>query len=212
MRNRSPTRRAVLSAAFAFAATPALAATAPYRVTMLGDSITAGYGLRAGQAVPARLQAELTRLGVAAQVTAAGVSGDTSAAGLQRVDFSVRAGAQLCIVALGGNDLLQGLDTKAMERNLTAIVARLKARKIAVLLVGIEAPAVLGASYARDFNAVFTRVARTGGVPLYANLLAGLSGQATLIQNDGVHPNAAGAELIAKRLAPAVARVLRTVK
>ena len=209
MPNHSPTRRSILSAVAVALSTSARAATRPYAVTMLGDSITAGYGLRAGQAVPARLEAELNRLGVPVKVTAAGVSGDTAAAGLQRVDFSVRPGAQLCIVALGGNDLLQGLDPKAMERNLTAIVARLKARRITVLLIGIQAPPVLGADYARDFNAVFARVARAQAVPLYANMMAGLAGQSALIQSDGVHPNAQGAQMIAQRLAPAVAQALK---
>ena len=143
------------------------------------------------------------------KVTAAGVSGDTSAAGLQRVDFSVRQGAQLCIVALGGNDLLQGLDPKAMERNLAGILARLKARSIPVLLIGIQAPPALGAGYARDFNAVFPRLAKARNVPLYANMLAGLAGQSALIQNDGIHPNAAGSQMIASRLAPVVARALK---
>jgi acyl-CoA thioesterase-1 len=208
MRNQSHTRRQFILACAAVAG-GAQAQPSQARITMLGDSITAGYGLRAAQAAPARLEAELAALGVSAKVTAAGVSGDTSAAGLQRVDFSVRAGTQLCIVALGGNDLLQGLDTQAMERNLAAIVARLKRRKIAVLLVGIAAPPILGAAYARDFNAVFARVAREAKVPLYPNLLDGVAGQAALIQDDGIHPNARGAAVIAKRLAPAVVRALR---
>ena len=179
---------------------------------MLGDSITAGFGLRAGQAVPARLEAELNRIGVPAQVTAAGVSGDTSAAGLQRVDFSVRDATQLCIVALGGNDLLQGLDPQVMQRNLTGIVVHLKKRRIAVLLVGISAPPILGAGYARDFNAVFPAVAKAAKVPLYPDILSVVEGHASLIQDDGVHPNAAGAALIAQRLAPVVATALKARK
>jgi acyl-CoA thioesterase I len=212
MCNTAPDRRTLVTAALAALATPALAASPPYRITMLGDSITAGYGLRAGQAVPARLEAELVRLGVAARVTAAGVSGDTSAAGLQRVDFSVRPGTQLCIVAFGGNDLLQGLEPRLLERNLTGIRARLKTRKIAALLAGIQAPSVLGADYARDFNGAFARVARTQGVPLHPDLLAGLAGRADLMQRDGIHPNPAGADLIAKRLAPLVVRSLRALR
>jgi acyl-CoA thioesterase-1 len=219
MRNPHPSRRAALASLGAglgvavVVGSTALAAVnpkaAPYRVTMLGDSITAGYGLGAGQAVPAKLQAELIRTGTPVQVTAAGVSGDTSAAGRQRAAFSVKPGAQLCIVALGGNDLLQGLDVKAMERNLTAIVVGLKQRRIAVLLAGLRAPPILGAAYAADFNAVFARVAKAQGVPLYPDLLAGVSGNAALIQDDGIHPNAAGAQVIAARLAPVVAQALK---
>jgi acyl-CoA thioesterase-1 len=216
MRNPYLSRRTAIAALGAAALTAtavdAAPAAAPYRVTMLGDSLTAGYGLAAGQAAPARLQAELARLGIRAQVTAAGVSGDTSAAGLQRAPFSVRPTTQLCIVALGGNDLLQGLDVRAMERNLTAIVVGLKKRGIAVLLAGLHAPPILGAAYAADFNAVFTRVARMQGVPLYPDLLAGVTGNAALIQDDGIHPNAAGAQVIAVRLAPVVARALKSLK
>ncbi len=177
-------------------------------ITLLGDSITAGYGLTAAAALPAQLQAALARGGSRAIVRAAGVSGDTSADGLARLDFSVQADTALCVVALGGNDLLQGIDPKVTRANLDRIVRRLKARRIGVLLVGLAAPPVIGAGYARDFDAVFPAVAKAEGVPLYANLLAGVSGHPALIQGDGIHPNAAGARVIAARLAPVAARAL----
>ena len=209
MTKPSLTRRAALTGATAFAAYPALG-QAVRRVTMLGDSITAGYGLNARDAVPAQLEAELRRIGVPTRVTAAGVSGDTSAAGLARADFSVKADTELCIVALGGNDLLQGLDPNALARNLTAIVNKLKARKIAVLLVGVHAPPVMGGAYARDFNAAFARVARETKVAFYPDLLAGVEGVAALNQGDGIHPNPRGAKVIAAKLAPVVAAALRS--
>lgn len=177
-------------------------------VTLLGDSITAGYGLPAAAALPARLQAALSRLGVATRVRAAGVSGDTAADGLARLDFSVEPDTALCVVALGGNDLLQGIDPKVTQASLDRIVHRLKARGIAVLLAGLSAPKIIGAGYARDFDAVFPKVARAQGVPLYADLLAGVEGRPGLLQRDGVHPDAAGAAIIAARLAPIVARAL----
>jgi acyl-CoA thioesterase-1 len=178
-------------------------------VTLLGDSITAGYGLPAAAALPAQLQKALMGLGLAARVRGAGVSGDTSADGLARVGFSVQSDTALCVVALGGNDLLQGLDPKVTRANLERLVAKLKGRRIPVLLVGLTAPRVIGAGYAHDFNAVFTGVARAQGVPLYPDLLAGVSGHPDLIQPDGVHPNARGAAIIAQRLAPSVARALK---
>jgi acyl-CoA thioesterase-1 len=177
-------------------------------ITMLGDSITAGYGLPAAAALPAQLQAALTRDGVKARVIGAGVSGDTTADGLARVDFSVQAATRLCIVALGGNDLLQGLDPKVTQANLLRIVSRLKARGISVLIAGLAAPPVIGPGYARDFDAVFPQVARSEHVALYPDLLAGVYGHRDLIQADGVHPNAAGAAIIAARLAPVAARAL----
>ncbi len=178
-------------------------------VTILGDSITAGYGLHAAEAVPAQLQAALARLGVDATVRAAGVSGDTTAGGLARVDFSVQPDTALCVVALGGNDLLQGLPPERMRANLTAIVRRLKARRIRVLLCGLHAPASLNARYARDYNAVFAAVARAERVGLYPDLLAGVELNRTLNQGDGLHPNPRGVRIIAQRLAPYVVRALR---
>lgn len=202
-------RRDLLLGVFALAAPQALA-QAPRRVTMLGDSITAGYGLNARDATPAQLEAELRRIGMPARVTAAGVSGDTSAAGLARADFSVKADTELCIVALGGNDLLQGLDPNAMARNLTAIVNKLKTRRITVLLAGMKAPPIMGQAYARDFNAAFARVARDTKVAFYPNLLAGVEGVVALNQGDGIHPNPNGAKVIAAKLAPVAAAALRS--
>lgn len=212
MTKQSHARRGVLIGLGAFAASPVLAQPAR-RVTMLGDSITAGYGLNARDATPAQLEAELRRLGMAARVTAAGVSGDTTAGGLARVGFSVKPDAEVCIVALGGNDLLQGQDVQVMTRNLSAIVAKLQARKIAVILAGVKAPSVIGAAYARDFNAAFAKVARERKVAaFYPDLLDGVQGVSTLNQRDGFHPNPNGAKVIARRLAPVVAQVLRTRK
>jgi acyl-CoA thioesterase-1 len=178
-------------------------------VTVLGDSITAGYGLPASAALPARLQVALIRLGVAARVRGAGVSGDTTADGLARVDFSVQGDTAVCVVALGGNDLLQGLDPRTTRASLEAIVRKLKARHIAVMLAGLQAPRVIGAAYARDFDAVFPAVARDTGAVLYPDLLAGVARVPSLNQADGIHPNAAGVDVIAGRLAPVVARTLR---
>ena len=188
---------------------PAVARPLPV-VTLLGDSITAGYGLPAGAALPAQLQAALNRLGVAVTVRGAGVSGDTSADGLARADFSVQADSAVCVVALGGNDLLQGQDPHATRSNLTAIARHLKARRIKVVIAGLHAPRAIGAGYAHDFDAVFPAVAKETGATIYPDLLAGVGRIPGLNQADGIHPNAAGVKTIAARLAPIVARVLKT--
>jgi acyl-CoA thioesterase-1 len=207
------TRRGWLAGALAAAGIATVPRTGAARaipvVTLLGDSITAGYGLRADAALPARLQAALARLGVAAQVRGAGVSGDTTADGLARVDFSVQADTAVCVVALGGNDLLQGLDPRTTRTNLDAIVRRLKMRRIAVVVAGLAAPRAIGAGYARDFDAVFPAVAQDTGAALYPDLLAGVARIPALNQADGVHPNPAGVDIIAAHLAPVVARSLR---
>jgi acyl-CoA thioesterase I len=204
----APSRRLLLATALAWTAWPAVAARRRV-VTILGDSITAGYGLSAAAALPARLQAALAGMGAPARVRGAGVSGDTTAGGLARLDFSVQGDTDVCVVALGGNDLLQGLDPGVTKANLTRIVRRLKARGIGVVLAGIAAPAVIGASYAGDFNAVFGAVARSERVGFYPDLLAGVGGRPALNQRDGIHPNAAGVDIIAARLASVVARALR---
>ena len=185
----------------------ALAAGRRPIVTILGDSITAGLGLPAAQALPARLQAALSRIGTQALVRGAGVSGDTIAAGLERIDFSVQADTDLCLVALGGNDLLQGLDPRAAKADLDKIVRRLQARRIGVMLAGVAAPPAVGRGYARDFAGVFTSVAQARHVPLYPDLLAGVG--TPLRQADGIHPSAAGVLIMAQRLAPMVSRALK---
>jgi acyl-CoA thioesterase-1 len=199
----------------AFAALPlALLVAGPARaapaqvVTMLGDSITAGLGLPADAALPAQLHLALNRLGVANVVRGAGVSGDTTAGGAARVDFSVRPDTALVVVALGGNDLLQGIDPRVVRANLDKILARLARRGVRVVLAGIKAPPEIGSGYARDFDAAFTGAARAHHVAFYPDLLAGVARNPGLKQADGLHPNAAGARLIAARLAPVVAKAL----
>lgn len=203
-----PSRRAFLTLPLVMAAGPVLAQPKAPVVTVLGDSITAGYGLPAKAALPAQLQAALARMGVSAVVRGAGVSGDTTAGGLARVDFSVRKDTVVAVVALGANDLLQGQDPKRTRANLDSIVKKLKTRGVGVVLAGIDAPAQIGGGYARDFNAVFPAVARTHGVVLYPNLLDGVARRPALNQPDGIHPNARGAAIIAARLAPVVAKAL----
>jgi len=203
------TRRAVVRAlGLSLIAPAALAAGRPRIVTMLGDSITAGFGLPAADALPAQLALALKRLGADVVVRAAGVSGDTSADGLARVGFSVQPDTEVCVVALGGNDLLQGVDPKALHDNLTAIVRGLKARRMTVILAGMHAPPAIGAAYARQFDAVYPSVARARQAILYPFLLDGVALNARLNQKDAIHPNAAGVKIIAARLAPVVARAL----
>jgi acyl-CoA thioesterase-1 len=201
-------RRGLVLGIAASAATPAFAARRKRVVTILGDSITAGLGLPATAALPAQLGLALTRLGTPVVVRGAGVSGDTTGDGLGRINFSVQADTDVCLVALGGNDLLQGLDPKTTRANLAAIVQRLKGRRMAVVLAGMTAPRAVGAGYAREFGAVFPAVARAEHVPLYPDLLAGVG--PALRQGDGIHPNATGVKIIATSLAPIVARALKS--
>lgn len=212
MSSQSVSRRAVVTAAACLAlapAAPALASSSEPRVAILGDSITAGYGLPAREALPARLQARLSRMGDAVRVISAGISGDTTAGGAARVDRAVPAGVKVCVVALGGNDLLNGEDPARMRANLERIVAKLKARGVTVVLAGLRVPAVLDGAYARAFDAAFQSVAKAQGLIFLPDMLAGVALNPALDQRDGIHPNAAGVDVIAKRLAPLVARALQ---
>lgn len=201
-------RRSLLAAALAGVPASALAARRKV-VTILGDSITAGLGLPAAAALPNQLHVALEALGVPNLVRGAGVSGDTSGGGLARVDFSVQPDTSVAVVALGGNDLLQGLDPKTTRANLDRILARLAQRRLPTVLCGLAAPPEIGRSYAADFNAIFPALARSRHVALYPDLLGGVARNPRLNQPDGIHPNAAGVRLIANRLAPVVAKVLR---
>jgi acyl-CoA thioesterase-1 len=179
-------------------------------VTMLGDSLTAGYGLQAADAIPARLQAALRANGLKVKVRPAGVSGDTSADGLARADFSVRPDTDLCLVVLGGNDMLQGVEPRVMKANLDGILKKLKARRIPAMLVGVKAPPAMGADYAREFDAVVPDLARDVGTPAFPDLLGRVALDRDLNQGDGIHPNREGVRQVVARLAPAVAAALRS--
>ena len=201
-------RLACNAVALASLAAAAAAADTPPRIAILGDSLAAGYGLRAEEAFPARLEAELRELGVEAEVANAGVSGDTTAGGLARLDWVLADAPDALVVALGGNDALRGLDPAAMEANLSAIVGRAQTAGVRVMLAGMRAPPNMGRDYEAAFNAVFARVAARRGAALYPFLLDGVAADPALNQPDGIHPSAAGAAVIARRLAPAIAKWL----
>ena len=200
-------RRLLLSLPLLALAGPALAARGKV-VTILGDSITAGLGLPAADALPAQLHQALNGLGVANLVRGSGVSGDTTAGGAARMDFSIRPDTSVVVVALGGNDLLQGIDPRVTRANLDKILNRLAARHMGVVLAGLKAPPEIGRGYARDFNAVFADAAKAHRVAFLPDLLEGVERNPALKQADGLHPNAQGVRLIVRRLAPVVAKAL----
>jgi acyl-CoA thioesterase I len=185
-------------------ATPAAAADDACRIAVLGDSLTSAYGLDVAQGFPAELERQLDAAGYRCTVLDAGVPGDTSAGGLARLDWMLGDRPSHVIVELGGNDALRGLPPEELERNLDAILARLQAQGIHVLLAGMLAPPNLGEDYGRAFAAVYQRVAAGHGVPLYRFFLDGVAGDPELIQPDGIHPTAEGIALIVRRILPTV--------
>ena len=181
-------------------------------VVALGDSLTAGLGVAADEAFPARLEMRLRAEGYTYRVINAGVSGDTTAGGLRRVDWVLRSSPEVVIVALGANDGLRGQSPPAMRTNLDEIVARLQAAGARVLLAGMRLPPNYGGEYTKDFEAVFPAVARRAKITLMPFLLDGVAGVPRLNQGDGIHPTAAGQQVIADHLWPYVRPLLRPVK
>jgi acyl-CoA thioesterase-1 len=167
------------------------------RVVVLGDSLGAGFGLLSEQAFPAILQQRIVEAGYDFEVVNASVSGDTTAGGLRRLEWALDGDVRVLIVALGGNDGLRGLSVEDMGRNLREMVRRARARQVAVVLAGMEAPPNYGAGYTARFRQVYQDVAREERLVFVPFLLAGVAGNPDLNQPDGIHPNAAGARRVA---------------
>jgi acyl-CoA thioesterase-1 len=188
------------------------AAGDPVKIVVLGDSLTAGFGLPEKAAFPARLAQALRAKGIAASVSNAGMSGDTSTGGLNRLDWSVPPGTQAVILELGANDMLRGIAPGETKAALDAIIGRLKSRGIAVLLAGMKAVRNLGEDYAEDFDAIYPALASTHGVVFYPFFLAGVAGESSLNLTDGIHPNAAGVDAIVERILPQVEELVARVR
>jgi acyl-CoA thioesterase-1 len=194
-------------------AVPAQADEKPVKIVVLGDSLSAGYGLPAEAAFPARLAAALKAKGVnGVTIANAGVSGDTASGGRDRLDWSVADGTDAVIVELGANDALRGLDPKLTEKALDTILTRLKDRRMAVLLAGMKAPRNMGADYARAFDAIYPALAARHGVLLYPFFLEGVAGDAKLNLPDGIHPTAAGIDKIVGAILPKVEELIARVR
>lgn len=202
----------LLAAAVLCAAALAPAHAQSVRIAMLGDSLTAGFGLAPDQALPARLEQALKAAGRDVSVANHGVSGDTSAGGLSRLDWTLGDKPRLVIVALGANDALRGLDPEETERNLDAVITRIKEAGAAVLLCGMKAPRNYGPEYVAKFDGLYQRLAAKHGVPLVPFLLEGVAMVADLNQPDGIHPNARGVDAIVASLAPAVMKALDALR
>jgi acyl-CoA thioesterase I len=186
----------------------ARAAEGPVKIVALGDSLTAGYGLPLADAFPTKLQAALKAKGIEATVSNAGVSGDTASGAKERLDWSVPDGTDAVIVELGANDALRGLDPKLTEQALEAILSRLDQRRIPVLFAGMMAPPNMGADYARAFNAIYPALAAKHPVIFYPFFLDGVAADPKLDQSDGMHPNAAGVDVIVARILPKVEELI----
>jgi len=178
------------------------------KILALGTSLTQGYGLPPGTEFTVQLQAALKAAGIEASVINAGVSGDTSADGLSRLDWSLADHPDAAIVELGSNDMLRGTPPAETDKNLHAILDKLKASHVKVLLVGMKAQRNLGAEYVAQFDAIYPRLAKQYGVLFYPFMLDGVALNPKLNQADGMHPNPAGVKIIVARMLPLVKKLV----
>ena len=188
-----------------------MAQAATLNLVGFGDSLMAGYQLPPGDGFPEKLQAALRAKGEDVAITNAGVSGDTSTGGLARIDWSVPDGTNGVILELGANDALRGIPPEETEKNLDAMITRLKERGIPVLLAGMMAPPNMGADYAARFNPIYEKLAQKHQVPLYAFFLDGVVMDASLKLEDGMHPNSKGVDVMVQKMEPAVTNFIRTI-
>lgn len=188
---------------------PAFAKT--IQLVGLGDSLMAGYQLPPGNGFPAKLETALKAKGLDVTISDAGVSGDTTSGGLARADWSVPDGTDGVILELGANDALRGIAPEESEKNLDAIIAKLKARKIPVILAGMLAPPNMGGDYAARFNPIYKRLADKYQLPLYPFFLDGVAAQPKLQLQDGMHPNPQGVDVMVKRFMPQIETFIGTI-
>ena len=180
------------------------------RVVFLGDSLTAGYGLSSDEAFPAVAAQLLETEGTPITLVNAGQSGDTTAGGLRRLDWVLRQKPDVVIVGLGGNDGLRGLDLKASEENLRAIVTKARDAGASVVLLGMLIPPNYGPEYTSGFRDLYARVAKAQPeVHFVPFLLEGVGGDPSLNLPDGIHPNAEGHRIVARHILPQLRDAVR---
>ncbi|WP_053086132.1 arylesterase [Nitratireductor soli] len=180
----------------------------PLRIVGFGDSLMAGYGLGPGEAFPEQLESALQAQGADVTVANAGVSGDTSSGGLSRLEWSVPDDADIVLVELGANDMLRGIAPSSTEANLEAIIEKLTGRGQRVVLAGMLAAPNLGPDYAAAFNPIYPRLAERHGLTLIPFFLDGVAAEPTLLQSDGMHPNAEGVARMVERMLPVIRKTI----
>jgi acyl-CoA thioesterase-1 len=201
---------AIVQALLFFFATPAMAREK--LVLAFGDSLTAGYGLAAGQSFPAQLQSSLRKQGLSVRVHNAGVSGETTAAGRARLNWvltSLKVKPDLVILELGANDMLRALPPAQAKANLDAMLTELKRRKIPVLFAGMRASFNNDKTYRAQFDGMYPALAKKHGVRFYPFFMDGVTGNRSLLLKDQLHPTAAGVAIIVRRIQPLVLSALR---
>ena len=193
-------------------AQPPSSVSARSNLVILGDSLSAGFGVDPSEAYPALIQKRIDAQGWPFAVVNAGVSGDTTAGGLRRLDWLLRRPMDVLLLELGGNDGLRGLPLSATRSNLVEIIQRTRAKnpEVSIVLAGMQMPPNFGEKYAAEFRAIYPDVAREQKVVLMPFLLEGVGGVAELNLPDQIHPNPKGHQIVASNLWAVLEPVLRT--
>jgi acyl-CoA thioesterase I len=183
-----------------------------YNILVIGDSLSAGYGLNKGEGFPEQLEDALIKDGYGVRVINAGVSGDTTTGGLARLDWALADLPQMVILELGANDGLRAIEPSITKENLHQMLVRLKERGVEILLAGMYAPPNLGEEYGLAFNSIYPNLAKRHNVALYPFFLEGVAGVSGLNQDDGLHPTKEGVAEIVKRILPYVLKIKEKVQ
>jgi acyl-CoA thioesterase-1 len=201
--------------ALAICAAPLAATAQTLTIAALGDSLTAGYGLPVQDGLVPQLETWLKSRGHDVKLVNAGVSGDTTRGGLARTDWTLTPDVGAMIVALGGNDVLRGLDPSSSRANLEGILKKAAAKGVPVLLIGVRAPPNYGPDYKTSFDGMYPDLSAKYGTLLYEDFFKGLlegtdraSALAKYMQADGIHPNAAGVSVLVAKIGPSVEKLI----
>jgi acyl-CoA thioesterase-1 len=179
-------------------------------VLILGDSLTAGYGLDPSLAYPALLQQRVDEASLDYEIVNAGLSGDTSAGGLRRIDWLLKNPVDIFLLELGANDGLRGIPLESTKNNLQGIINRVKAEypSVKIMIAGMMVPPNLGPEYSSQFASLFQELARENNAELIPFLLDGVAGNPDLNLSDGIHPTPKGHNIIAETVWPLLAPLL----
>ena len=211
--------RAIRNIGFATILSVSAAEAEPLTIAALGDSLTQGYGLTPDDGFVPQLQRWLDGQGAEVKLLNAGVSGDTTTGGLSRIAWTLTPDVGAVIVALGGNDLLRGIDPGLSRANLDGILTEARSRGLPVLLIGMDAPSNYGAEFEAAFDAMYPELAERHGAILHPNFLGALAAfddrqmvLQTYMQPDGIHPNRKGVALLVEDIGPSVIALIKTAK
>jgi acyl-CoA thioesterase-1 len=169
-----------------------------YRLLFLGDSLTAGYGLKPREAHPALIEEAFLKAGLKIDVINGGVSGDTTAGGLRRLEWMLRVKPRGVVIALGANDMLRGIPVEKTKENLNRMIEVLKNKNVDVFLLGMKALPNYGPDYEKNFNKIYSQIAHKHRVPLFPFYIERVAAQPSLNLQDGIHPNRDGQKMIAE--------------